>query len=162
LLLMRLTVGLEYLHGRGIVHRDLKPSNVMLDARSRPRIGDFGQAQRVSLVTSDVGQTLRYRSPELLSRWPLTAYDPRASDIWGLGCMTYELLNGGRSPFAAINDAGTDGVTEASLLASIIATLGAQPSPSVKPTWTVTLTASSTLAEMTMAMLDVDPRTRPT
>ena len=162
LLIMRLLAGLEYLHGRGIVHRDLKPSNIMLDSKLRPRIGDFGQAQRVTLVTSDVGQTLRYRSPELLSRWPLSTYDSRASDIWALGCITHELLSGGQSPFSVINDSPTEGVTEDNLLASIASTLGVQPSSVDSPSWTIMLTATSSLEDLVNAMLDVDPRTRPT
>jgi len=39
---------LKYLHARGIVHGDIKPSNMMIDARKRIKIGDFGLARRVS------------------------------------------------------------------------------------------------------------------
>jgi serine/threonine protein kinase len=154
LLILRLLAGLEYIHGRGIVHRDLKPSNIMLDDRWRPRIGDFGQAQRVKLITSDLGQTLRYRSPELLARWPLKTYDPRATDIWALGCIAYELLHAGKSPFEIINSGI---VTEASLLASI----GPTPTPGSSLRITET-TEVTNLDQLVARMLDIDPRTRPT
>lgn len=149
LFVLRLLIGLEYLHGRGIVHRDLKPSNIMVDERWRPRIGDFGQAQRVDLISSEVSQTLRYRSPELLSRRPIKSYDPRASDIWALGCITFELLNSGRSPFAVINDAQAAGVTEISILNSIQSTPYSSPE------------SITTLEDLVKTMLDPDPTTRP-
>ncbi len=155
ILILRLLAALEYIHGRGIVHRDLKPSNIMIDQYMRPRIGDFGQAQRVALITSDVGQTLRYRSPELLSRRPVKTYDPRASDIWALGCIMHELLHGGKSPFAVAN-AGAHNITEEALLACIVETL--EPSVRVEDD----ASPDQGLKEITKQMLTMDPRSRPT
>lgn len=165
LLALRLIIGLEFLHGREIVHRDLKPSNIMIDSMGRPRIGDFGQAQRVSLITSNMGQTLRYRSPELLARWPLTSYDNRASDIWALGCIIFELLHEGRSPFNSINDAAKSGhpISEAEILTDMNSHFG-RPLPlphSPDQVEDDVTSAPSTLAELTIiGMLNPNPRLR--
>lgn len=151
MLVLRLLIGLEFIHGKGIVHRDLKPSNIMLDRLGRPRIGDFGQSQRASLITARESQTLRYRSPELLARLPLNQYDPRASDVWALGCIVYELLYGGASPFALLNDpaVGTTLPSPDAVLKCITETHHHHPH-------------TEDLAALAISMLDIEPRTRPT
>src|SRR5215470_5780823 len=44
-LLFPLLDGLEEVHGIGFLHRDIKPANVMVDARGRPTLIDFGAAR---------------------------------------------------------------------------------------------------------------------
>jgi eukaryotic-like serine/threonine-protein kinase len=91
---------LEAAHAAGVVHRDLKPQNIMLDAKDRVYVMDFGIAH--SLETPGMTQTgalmgtPEYMSPEQAKGIKV---DPR-SDLFSLGIIFYELLTG-ISPFKA-------------------------------------------------------------
>jgi serine/threonine protein kinase len=91
--------GLDALHNAGIVHRDVKPSNVIIDESSSARLTDFGLAKgRAYTVLTKPGMimgTLDYLAPEMLRGAEATG----ASDIYALGCVTFE-CTAGRAPFA--------------------------------------------------------------
>jgi serine/threonine protein kinase len=91
--------GLDALHAAGIVHRDVKPSNVIIDPTGSANLTDFGLAKgRTYTVLTQPGMvmgTLDYLAPEMLRGAEATA----ASDIYALGCLTYE-CTAGRTPFA--------------------------------------------------------------
>ena len=84
--------GLAAAHAEGIVHRDLKPANVML-APGRVALMDFGLAFRGNTSEdSDLSGTPGYMSPEQLAGRRIDA----RSDLYALGCVTYEMLTGAR------------------------------------------------------------------
>ena len=84
--------GLLYLHTLGVCHRDLKPQNMLVKNR-RLVICDFGSAkilkpgeQNISYICSRC-----YRAPELI--FESTNYTSKI-DMWSLGCIFLEVLNG--------------------------------------------------------------------
>lgn len=92
--------GLQHAHETGVVHRDLKPSNIMLrevDGKCVVQIVDFGLARIIEegaagkiTATSQVVGSPVYLSPEQYSDYELGPH----ADIYSLGCMMYELLDG--------------------------------------------------------------------
>ncbi|MEE4184994.1 MAG: serine/threonine-protein kinase [Gammaproteobacteria bacterium] len=90
---------LHYAHGRGLIHRDIKPSNIMLTPENDIRIIDFGIAllkdADLSVIQGIAGSP-SYMSPEQIQSQELT----RASDLYSLGAVMYEMLTGFR-PFRA-------------------------------------------------------------
>ena len=88
---------LDYAHRHGVVHRDIKPENVLLHD-GQALVADFGIALAVSTAGGErmtetglsVG-TPHYMSPEqAMGDREIT---PR-SDVYALGCVTYEMLLG--------------------------------------------------------------------
>lgn len=95
--------GLAEAHDKGLLHRDLKSENVMVGAKNRVKILDFGLAKPVDAnkdasLTADgeVMGTCRSMSPEQAKGLEL---DGR-SDLFSLGVLLYEMTTG-ISPFRA-------------------------------------------------------------
>ena len=86
---IQMTRGLKSLHDLKILHRDLKSANIFLFSDGTAKIGDLNVSKvaRKGLGYTQTG-TPYYASPEV---WDEKPYDNK-SDIWSLGCVTYEML----------------------------------------------------------------------
>ena len=111
---------LQFAHEEGVLHRDIKPENILLDAKGRIKIADFGIAKMMEegkgtsehadnstaqvetpplLTPADSNLTVdgtslgtpQYMAPEQLDE--PASVDHRA-DIYSLGVVFYELLTG--------------------------------------------------------------------
>jgi len=88
---------LEYAHQQGVVHRDIKPENILLHG-GHALVADFGIALAAAKTggtrMTETGMSLgtpAYMSPEqAMGEREIT---PR-SDVYALGCVTYEMLVG--------------------------------------------------------------------
>ncbi len=94
----QVAAALEHAHERSVVHRDIKPENILLVGREA-MVADFGiavafdqraTAERITAAGVVVG-TPRYMSPEQAAGE--RNVDAR-SDLYALGCVTYEMLTG--------------------------------------------------------------------
>ncbi|MBM4071952.1 MAG: hypothetical protein FJ271_23955 [Planctomycetes bacterium] len=88
---VQMTEALAYVHAKGIRHCDLKPANVLLDARGRAKLADFGQAHLSSDASPALG-TFFYMAPEqadLSKQIPDTRWD-----VYALGALFYTMVTG--------------------------------------------------------------------
>jgi eukaryotic-like serine/threonine-protein kinase len=104
----QLAEALKAAHEHGIIHRDLKPANVKVTPQGRVKVLDFGLAKAIwgtedspvispgatvagsVTIAGRIVGTPGYMSPEQARGEQV---DQR-TDIWGFGCLLYELLTG--------------------------------------------------------------------
>ena len=94
--------GLAAAHRRDIVHRDVKPGNLLLTTDGTVKIADFGIAHLADeganalTVTGQIIGSTHYLAPERAQGRPAG----KASDVYALGCVLYQLVVG-HPPFTA-------------------------------------------------------------
>eukprot|EP00956_Cyclotella_meneghiniana_P001958 scaffold2148_cov28-Cyclotella_meneghiniana.AAC.4 len=98
------------IHEERIVHSDLKPANFLF-VRGALKLIDFGIAKAIesqdttNVYRETLSGTLSYMSPEAImdtstnSKGVKVNKCGRASDIWSLGCILYQMVYG-KTPFA--------------------------------------------------------------
>ena len=136
----QMIIGLDVLHNIKIVHRDIKCANIFLTKSGQAKLGDLNVSKiaKMGILQTQTG-TPYYASPEV---WQDKPYDKR-SDIWSLGCVLYE-LTALSPPFTAKDMQGL----YKCVLKGVYPKIPAQ--------------FSNDLSEMIKALLQVDPKNRPT
>lgn len=99
-------LGLKHMHDKGWIHCDVKPDNFLADTEGNLKLIDFsigvkakkkgGLAGLLGGRPKTVRGTRSYMAPEQIRR----KNPDERSDIYGLGCVVYELL-AGKTPYSA-------------------------------------------------------------
>jgi len=108
----QILLGVASIHSLRIIHRDIKSLNIFICTRqgeksylrNQMKVGDMGVSKELQ-ATNMLAQTLvgspYYLSPEICRS---EKYNSK-SDVWALGVTFYEMLNRGKHPFQAHNQA---------------------------------------------------------
>lgn len=95
ILIAEIILAIQYLHTNNVLYRDLKPSNILVFEDGHVKLSDFGLSKEISEQGKrGRGQSFcgspAYLPPEVLDN-AMTSF---ATDIYGIGCLLYELLVG--------------------------------------------------------------------
>jgi hypothetical protein len=107
-IIREVAAALDHAHRHGVIHRDIKPENVLF-SEGHAIVADFGIAKAVA-PSPDAGLTRSgfplgtpgYMSPEQAAGG---ATPDQRTDVFGLGCVTYEMLIGQTPEMWPVGDA---------------------------------------------------------
>lgn len=167
--------GVHHCHRNFILHRDLKPNNLLLSPTGHLKIADFGLARAMPSSTrfklTPTVVTRWYRAPELLYG---ARFYTGAVDIWAVGAIFAELML--RTPYLP-GESDLDQIrvtcrargtpTErswpgVSKLPAFLKDQEVFPPPARAQLQTMFSAASDSALDLLNAMMELDPRKRPT
>lgn len=105
ILMLQVSMGMQYLESKNFVHRDLAARNVLLVTESFAKISDFGMSRALGLGKD-------YYKAKTGSKWPLKWFAPECiyyfkfstkSDVWAFGVTLWEALNYGAKPYEGMD-----------------------------------------------------------
>lgn len=99
--------GLEHMHSKGWVHCDVKSDNFLADEQGNVKLIDFSIGVKLRTKKGGLGSLLAgrpkvirgtrsYMAPEQIRR----QHPDERSDVYGFGCLIFELLSG-KTPYSA-------------------------------------------------------------
>ena len=99
LMLHPLLEGLEQVHAAGFLHRDIKPANILIDARGRPTLIDFG-ASRAAVAGRSQAMTAVFTPGYAPVEQFTSAPQGPWTDIYSLAATLYHAIAGAPPPNA--------------------------------------------------------------
>ncbi|XP_037512501.1 activated Cdc42 kinase-like [Rhipicephalus sanguineus] len=103
---MQICDGMQYLESKRLIHRDLAARNILVFAKNKVKISDFGLSRALG-VGKDYYQTnfnvnlklpIAWCAPECINFLRFTS----ASDVWAFGVTLWEMFSYGFQPWAAL------------------------------------------------------------
>jgi serine/threonine protein kinase len=93
----QMALAVAYLHSQGVEHLNLHPRAFLISNDCEVKLSDFGSANLQNMPKHDELKSSHqnyYISPEIILNNGNNSHCPFKADIWALGCMFFELLEG--------------------------------------------------------------------